>query len=107
MRQLRIEKRDPESAFERAVIEKRPELDLAATIVLSCWQDLESCRPLGFAGSGAIPYTAIIEWARVRGLDREWTILLADVIRTLDADRFERMASERRVEEARARARTQ
>ncbi len=49
-------------------------------------------------GAGPIPWTAIIEWTRMHGMDREPALLLADVIRYLDVDRMERIASERRTQ---------
>jgi hypothetical protein len=59
---------------------------------LRAWGDLSTCRPIGMA-VGFIPWTAIIEWARFHGLDREATQILVDVIRKLDHDRAERDAS--------------
>jgi hypothetical protein len=43
--------------------------------------------------AGPIPWTAIVEWARFHGLDREATGVLVTVIRRLDNDRAEREAS--------------
>lgn len=45
---------------------------------------------------GAIPYTAILAWAAVRGLDLAVIDLIATVVRTRDADRAEQLASELR-----------
>jgi len=63
-------------------------------LCLECWHDLDSCRLLGFAGAGPIPWTAITEWCRWQGVDRELTLVLLDVIRHLDVARSERIASE-------------
>jgi len=84
-------------------MDSEPELDLAASIALSCWHDLDSCRPLGYGPPGFIPYTAIELWTRVQGLDRDWLRLLVAVIRRLDVERAERIESEMRVEEAKRR----
>jgi hypothetical protein len=62
-------------------------------LLVRAWHELHSCRPQGFSGAGLIPWTAIIEWCRFRGLDREATLLVVDVIRKLDHDRAEREAS--------------
>ena len=91
---MRIQKRGP-SQEERAVLESQPRQEPAEAAVLMCWHDLHSCRPIGPMGAGAIPWTAIMEWARVHQVDREESIVLADAIRHLDAARAERLASER------------
>jgi hypothetical protein len=58
-------------------------------LCLRAWHDLHSERSQGFAGAGLIPWSSIIEWADVHGLDRESALLLVDVIRRLDHDRAE------------------
>ena len=77
-------------------------------IVLRAWRDLDSCRPVTpypksgkgdviyLPVRGHIPYTAIVEWARVEGLDYDALALLVGVIGKLDADRMERIQSELR-----------
>ena len=75
-------------------------------VVLRAWRDLDSCRPITpypkAAGDsvvyvpvrGSIPYTAIVEWADVEGLDYESFSLLLSVIARLDGERMERIQSE-------------
>jgi hypothetical protein len=57
------------------------------------WHDLHSERQLGFSGAGLIPWSRIVEWCRLRGFDREATLLIVAVIRKQDHDRAEREAS--------------
>lgn len=54
---------------------------------IEAWDDLQSCRPLGFGVAGFIPYTAITAWADRAGLDLELFNLLKAVLRQLDRDR--------------------
>jgi hypothetical protein len=90
--------RDPNAQHtpsERAILDAAPELGPAESAVLMCWHDLASCRPVGMSGAGAIPWTAIMEWARMHGMEREQSIVLAEAIRILDVKRAERITSER------------
>jgi len=73
---------------------------------IDCWYDLDSCRRVEPMCTGPIPFTAILEWARLHRLDREWTVLLVDVIRYLDIMRSERVMSEITAERARQKARS-
>lgn len=75
------------------------------SFVIECWSDLESCRPLGPMGAGPIPWTAIVEWCRFQRAGRDLTMLVADAIRYLDAQRADRITSEIRQSEAKAKAR--
>lgn len=92
VRQLRLKRRPP-SATEREIIDAQPEIDEAIGIVLAAWRDLGTCRPIGMAGAGPIPWTAIVTWADRQALDHDATELLVSVLRRLDADRAEREAS--------------
>ncbi len=65
----------------------------ACGLALACWRDLDSCRPQGFSGAGAIPYTAILEWSRHNSIDSENVDMLITVIRHLDIDRADRIAA--------------
>lgn len=82
---------------------------MQASLVLSAWQALDSCRMLGVRPmpvqkgrpimvpyAGPIPWTAIEQYGRFRGLGREAIALLAEVIARLDFERSEREASELR-----------
>lgn len=88
---MRLHKRSA-TREEQRILDVRPELDDCAEDILRCWHDLESCRPMGLV-VGPIPWTAIIEWARLHRWDREATVLLADVIRYLDTQRVARERS--------------
>lgn len=88
MRQLRLRRR-PASPDEQAILDRQPPHDDGVALCLTAWAELSTCRPIGMA-VGPIPWTAIIEWARFHGLDREATGVLVSVIRRLDNDRAER-----------------
>lgn len=47
------------------------------------------------SGAGAIPWTAIMEWARLHGMEAAQSMVLAEAIRILDVKRAERITSER------------
>ena len=69
------------------------------SLVIECWQTLASDRPVvpfGMGGSyrGEIPHREIRDWCRDLGLDEEDLRLVAAVIRSLDADRTERIHNE-------------
>ena len=69
------------------------------SLVLECWQTLASDRPVvpfGMGGSyrGEIPWRSVADWCDRAGLDEEDLRLVAAVIRTLDADRTERIHNE-------------
>jgi hypothetical protein len=74
-------------------------LDTAASVVLACWHDLDTCRVVSGEYVGPIPWTAIVEWARMLELELDVTLALADAIRIVDADRMERIASEKRTKQ--------
>lgn len=59
---------------------------------LRAWHDLSTCRQVGMS-QGPIPFTAMLEWARFYRLDREATLLVWAVVRRLDRDHLERVAS--------------
>ena len=82
------------TASERRKLDAEPSLEEIDRIALACWRDLDSCRPQGYAAPGAIPWTAIVEWARHHGADRVETKVLAEVIRILDVDRAEAISAE-------------
>lgn len=98
-RQIRIRRqRDPKAGptvSDRAILDAVPSQGPAEAIVVACWHDLDSCRPIGMAGAGAIPWTAIMQWADLHGMQREMALVLADAIRILDVQRAERISSER------------
>lgn len=64
-------------------------------LCVEAWVDLTADRQLGWV-VGGIPFTAFIDWARFRKLDRDAAQLTWQVIRYLDSDRMEREDSERR-----------
>lgn len=66
------------------------------SFVIECWQTLDSERPIvpfgmGNSYRGAIPWLAIRAWAQDTGCSEDEVRTLAQVIRTLDADRTERI----------------
>lgn len=65
---------------------KKPSEDDALLLCVRAWHDLETCRSVGM-GAGPIPWTAVQEWARAGGLDRDSTRLLHEVIRYVDSER--------------------
>jgi len=76
-----------------------PDTDDAVAICIEAWNDLSTCRAIGMA-VGAIPVTAIYQWAEMEDLDREATRMLKRVIRQLDNDRAEAAAAKYRLETA-------
>jgi len=88
---MRLHKRGP-SASELRILEARPEIDDSAETILRCWHDLESCRATNMV-VGPIPWDVVIKWGHEHRLDRRARLLLADVIRYLDAKRAERERS--------------
>jgi hypothetical protein len=63
-------------------------------LVLEAWNDLEGCRQIATHFIGPIPPTDVYQWGDRTGLDPELTMLVARVIRHLDSERAERIASE-------------
>jgi energy-converting hydrogenase Eha subunit B len=75
-----------------------PESDYAVMRVKQAWDDLSTCRSIGMV-VGPIPYTAIVTWCDVNGLDPEAMRIMTHVIRVLDIDRAEREAAKRKIED--------
>jgi hypothetical protein len=61
-----------------------PPLDPGCVWILAAWGDLNTCRTMGAADLGPIPWTAIVAYADRLGLD--WTMgrALAIVVRSMD-----------------------
>lgn len=91
---MRLHFRQP-TPHEQEILSRQPECDEAMTLCISAWHELGTCRPVGMSGAGAIPFTATLQWAQFRGLDRELTEILLTVINKLDCERAEREASQR------------
>ena len=87
---LEVSGKEP-AGIQVRILAERPPVDAAMQLVLDAWRDLDSCRPLSERYSGSIPYTALLAWAEVEGLDYDEFTMLKDVIRRLDADRFDRI----------------
>lgn len=105
--QLREKDREPKPGTERDTLAAEPERDMAMSLCIECWQALSSERTprlhalVGKGGAmaiktteGPIPFTAVLDWARFNRLDRELTDIVVEVVRMLDADRADRIASE-------------
>ncbi len=82
---MRIHKRGAHPS-EQDAIDKRPDMpnEEACGMALACWRELDSCRHVGMAGAGAVPYDAIDLWARR---------MLISVIHQLDVERADRINS--------------
>jgi hypothetical protein len=87
------------------ILDQEPERDVASGVCINAWCDLGTCRAIGMA-VGPIPWTAIVTWCEVHGLDRETTGLISTVIRMVDNDRAEAAEAKRRIEELRKRGPT-
>jgi hypothetical protein len=87
-RAIELKGRDPHP-FELAHFQKEPEIDEAMLMCLQAWDDLQSCRPLGFGIAGYIPFDSLVAWADREGCDDELFMMLKHVIRRLDRDRAE------------------
>lgn len=55
-------------------------------LFFNAYMQLSSCRPLGFGALGQIPWTAVIQWADVNGLDERQRDDLVHYIRAMDAE---------------------
>lgn len=62
---------------------ERPAVDPEDVFYLRAFDELASCRQVGFS-AGPIPWTAIVEYADRLGLDAENAADLVDMIRELD-----------------------
>jgi hypothetical protein len=87
-----IEQMGPEG---REVLSRRPPQDEAMGVVLSAWEDLSTCRPVGMT-EGWIPWDKAKDWGIENGLDVEERRLLWAVIHRLDVEEMDRRAFERR-----------
>jgi hypothetical protein len=86
--------RDP-LPFEKEKLDAEPEMDQAMLMCIAAWNDLTSERPLGFGAAGYIPWSSIMAWCEHEGLDTELTVFVKDVLRILDLDRADRLASKK------------
>lgn len=66
-----------------AKIANAPELALGLEFIYTAFWELSTCRPIGM-GMGAIPWSAIYDYAAVHGLDADETEDLAYFVRKLD-----------------------
>lgn len=94
--QDRTEMKDYEIAKLGPKPDDRPDSNDAIRMCVNAWNQLGADRPLGFAGAGAIPYTAIRLWAKDNDLDRDDFRLLCEVIVILDNERAIREASKQK-----------
>ena len=75
-------------------------MDAQAALFIRAWHDLGTCRQVGM-GVGPIPWTAVMQWAQIEGLDDEAARLLWEVIVFLECRRVEREEAKRTLEKAR------
>jgi hypothetical protein len=83
------------SPAEKKILASQPPLGEAESIVLRCWNDLDSARAIGPAWTGSIPWPAIREWVHEQGGDQDVLRVVAWAIQYLDVERAERLNSER------------
>lgn len=107
MQQLRLVEENTKEASELLklcrerlqIFATEPPRDHAVDRCVAAWHELATCRPVGF-GVGLIPFTAIVAWAEVEGMDRESTTLLRRVIRYVDNERAKVEAARASLERA-------
>lgn len=78
------------------MLDRQPETDYETTLIIECWHDLGSCRPLGMSMVGAIPMTAFLAWATEHGLEWDARQRVWAVIQRLDSERAQRAANKAR-----------
>lgn len=99
---MRIDDRAEPTPNEQATMGLEPERDEAMSLIVECWNRLDSDRPrelvpvgMGFATiRGPIPSLAIDAWCRRNRLDDVHARLVDDVIQQLDTERSERLSNE-------------
>ena len=81
----RIDRGDPTPFWDR-----RPILPGSLAWVWRAWEELSTCRTYHMGGAGPIPWSAIHEWARHRGMGHEEEDDLAAFVWALDAELMKR-----------------
>lgn len=88
---MRAQNRTVMKDYERKAIGKKPRHgphnSEAIRMCTNAWYELDADRRGGFGLPGAIPFEALVTWARANRLDRVNFDLLRQVIRQLDSDR--------------------
>lgn len=82
----------------RAILDAQPPHDDAMGVVFNAWNDLSTCRPVGFGGEGRIPWTACDRWCERHDMDDDAARILWTVIARLDIEEMERRAFEARAD---------
>jgi len=67
-----------------AVFAQAPEVPFGTQFLLEAFDELSTCRALGFGGAGPIPWTAVQQYAEAHGYDDETRDVLLEVVRALD-----------------------
>ena len=61
-----------------------PEIEYGLQLYRRAWRDLHSSRPIGMAGPGRIPWTAVNEWAKRHGVEGEQFDMLVECVEAQD-----------------------
>lgn len=67
-------------------LDSQPELPADLVWVWRAWEELRTCRSYSMNGPGPIPWSAIHEWAKRRGLTRDEEDDLAMWLWAIDAE---------------------
>jgi len=84
-------KRPEPSPEQERFLATQPDVDLAVLVAARAFRDLDTCRPIGMI-AGLIPWTAIVTWCDVEGLDAEARRILTAAIRYVDVEQYEKRA---------------
>ncbi len=98
---MRAQNRTEMKSYERDRLGERPlvrpDNNEAVRLCVNAWHQLDADRPVSFAGTLAIPYTALVTWSEVNGLDRQALEIVWSVLHHLDNERTVRLEGERKL----------
>lgn len=77
---------NPQAAWEAIPERRRPKVPIGHDDVWEAWSELSTCRPLTMGGEGPIPWTAIAQWSRDRGMSAYDADELRQLIRVMDSE---------------------
>jgi hypothetical protein len=83
------------------ILAKEPELCVAGQVLRGAWDDLETCRQIGYS-LGPIPWDVVSDWCQRHQLDHDVSLMVIHVIRYLDVSEARRRESERKVKAPRS-----
>jgi hypothetical protein len=67
-------------------IQDAPDLLPGLDFYLRAFYELSTCRPIGYGAVGSIPWTAIVQYGHLKGMDGEALEDLVFLVRELDAE---------------------